>query len=96
MKKFIKWLERTKAELEKSRSESMVYDAAVCLTFRELRREKRCTQVQTANFLGVTFQQVQKYECGINRISSGNLFRLYELFDISAAEFQKRLNKNLV
>jgi hypothetical protein len=34
-----------------------------------------------AEALGVSFQQVQKYEKGINRISAGTLHELWRLFD---------------
>ena len=37
--------------------------------------------------LGVTFQQVQKYERGANRISAGRLFRIAKVFDVPVAFF---------
>ncbi len=39
------------------------------------------SQSQVANAIGITFQQVQKYELGANRISAGTLHELSRLFD---------------
>ena len=48
---------------------------------RRLRRRRRLlglTQQQLAVQVGVRFQQVQKYECGANRISAARLWELAE------------------
>ena len=37
------------------------------------------TQTELANALGITFQQVQKYEKGVNRISAGKLQNISSL-----------------
>ena len=37
------------------------------------------TQTELANALGITFQQIQKYEKGVNRISAGKLQQLSSL-----------------
>ena len=44
---------------------------------RRLRRRRRLmgmTQQQLANTVGIRFQQIQKYECGANRITASRLF----------------------
>ncbi len=51
-------------------------DRVVGQRLRWRRRELRLTQEQLGERLGLTFQQVQKYEKGINRIAAG---RLYEI-----------------
>lgn len=46
---------------------------------RRLRRRRRLlglTQQQLAEAIGIRFQQIQKYECGANRVTAS---RLYEL-----------------
>lgn len=46
---------------------------------KRLRRRRRIlgmTQQQLAESIGVRFQQIQKYECGSNRITAAKLFRL--------------------
>jgi len=49
-------------------------DQHVGLAIRRRRRELGLTQAALADRLGVTFQQVQKYERGANRISASMLY----------------------
>ncbi len=49
-------------------------DLIVARRLKKVRLENGLTQTDLANKLGVTFQQVQKYENGKNRISAGKLF----------------------
>jgi transcriptional regulator with XRE-family HTH domain len=50
-------------------------DVAVGRNLRIWRMAKGLSQTQLANRLGVTFQQVQKYEIGANRIGTGRLVK---------------------
>lgn len=43
------------------------------------------TQLQVANRLAVTFQQYQKYESGLNRIATGRLVKLAQIFGVPVA-----------
>ncbi len=45
------------------------------------------TQTDLANVLGLTFQQVQKYENGKNRVSASRLFELARVFDVPIEHF---------
>ncbi len=48
---------------------------------KRVRRRRRLlglTQQQLADSVGIRFQQIQKYECGANRISASRLWRLAE------------------
>jgi len=57
---------------------------------RRLRRRRRLlglTQQQIAHACGVRFQQIQKYECGANRMSAARLWRLAEALDVPVAYF---------
>ncbi len=40
------------------------------------------TQTKLANFLDVTFQQVQKYEHGVNRIPVEKLYQLKHFYNV--------------
>jgi len=51
-------------------------DRVVGQRLRWRRRELKLTQEQLGEQLGLTFQQVQKYEKGVNRISAGRLFEM--------------------
>ncbi len=48
---------------------------------RQRRKEKQVSQGQLAAALGRTFQQVQKYEIGANRISASVLFDAAQFLD---------------
>jgi transcriptional regulator with XRE-family HTH domain len=52
---------------------------------KALRLQRRMSQSQLADQIGLTFQQVQKYEKGTNRISAGRLYRIAKLFNIPIA-----------
>lgn len=45
------------------------------------------SQSDLARTLGITFQQVQKYERGSNRVSVGKLYRLAEILDVPLTFF---------
>jgi transcriptional regulator with XRE-family HTH domain len=60
-------------------------DIAVGARVRERRRAIRMSQFALANQLGVTFQQVQKYERGDNRVSASTLVRVAQALDTSVA-----------
>jgi len=45
------------------------------------------SQTALANELGVTFQQVQKYEKGVNRVGAGRLTKIAEVLGIEVGTF---------
>lgn len=54
---------------------------------RARRKMLGLSQTQLGDELGVTFQQVQKYERGTNRIGSSRLFRMSTSLDVPVAYF---------
>jgi transcriptional regulator with XRE-family HTH domain len=55
-----------------------------------LRRRRRIlglTQQQVAEVVGIRFQQIQKYECGANRISAARLWQLASALDVPISYF---------
>ena len=57
---------------------------------KRLRRRRRLlglTQQQLATVVGVRFQQIQKYECGANRISAARLWQLSEALEVPVSYF---------
>src|SRR5690348_15918815 len=56
-------------------------DQHVGARMRAARLEAGKSQTDVADAIGITFQQVQKYEKGTNRISAGTLHELSRLFD---------------
>lgn len=62
---------------------------------KRLRRRRRLlglTQQQLAGACGVRFQQIQKYECGANRISAARLWQLSEALEVPVAYFYDGLS----
>lgn len=51
-------------------------DRIVGQRIRWRRRELKLTQERLGELLELTFQQVQKYEKGVNRVSAGRLFEI--------------------
>ena len=51
------------------------------------------SQEKLGDALGLTFQQVQKYERGTNRISSSRLYHLSLIFGVPVSEFFEGLKK---
>jgi len=62
-------------------------DVEIAKRIRALRLERGLTQVELGNFLGVTFQQFQKYERGVNRVSAGRLQRIASVLDVPVTFF---------
>jgi transcriptional regulator with XRE-family HTH domain len=60
-------------------------DIAVGRNVRIWRMAKGQSQAQLAHRLGVTFQQVQKYEVGANRIGTGRLVKLAAILGVPIA-----------
>jgi len=62
-------------------------DLRVGARLRERRLMLRMSQQQLADSVGITFQQVQKYENGTNRISASRLFELSRSLEVPIAWF---------
>lgn len=62
-------------------------DKIVGARIRIRRRELGLSQEQLAHHLGLTFQQVQKYERGTNRVSSSKLYETAQLLKVKVGFF---------
>jgi len=54
---------------------------------RACRLELGLSQTQLGKRLGVSFQQIQKYEAGVNNVSSGRLEQISDLFEVPITFF---------
>ncbi|MEA2943777.1 MAG: hypothetical protein QOD09_4306 [Bradyrhizobium sp.] len=61
-------------------------DAMVGARIRVFRIHRKISQTDLADQIGVTFQQVQKYEKGTNRIGASRLSRIATVLGISVGE----------
>lgn len=63
------------------------YDAIVGSNVKTLRNAKKMSQDELGRRIGVTFQQVQKYEKGTNRISAGRLVDISKVLGFDLMHF---------
>lgn len=66
---------------------AQVIDAHVGARLLALRQMREISQHQLGEALGLTFQQVQKYERGLNRISAGRLYIAATFLGVPVAYF---------
>src|SRR4051795_8296778 len=62
-------------------------DAEIGKRIRARRLERGLSQTELGQRLGVTFQQIQKYEKGANRVGAGRLQRIAEVLDVPITFF---------
>ena len=51
------------------------------------------SQQQLGEMLGVSYQQVHKYEGGINRVTAGRLYEIARIFDVPITYFYEGLGQ---
>jgi transcriptional regulator with XRE-family HTH domain len=70
-------------------------DVMVGARIRILRNHRGMSQGELAGKIGVTFQQVQKYEKGTNRVGASRLSRIASVLGVSVGElFESSENKS--
>jgi len=69
-------------------------DVEIGKRLRAVRLEHGMSQTELGERLGVTFQQIQKYEKGANRVAAGRLQRIAESLGISIGFFYDAPNSN--
>jgi transcriptional regulator with XRE-family HTH domain len=73
------------AMINQRKSDSI--DIAVGQRIKVERLARRMSQTELAEKIGVSFQQVQKYEKGLNRVGAGRLTRIAEVLGIQVGAF---------
>jgi transcriptional regulator with XRE-family HTH domain len=73
--------------------EPKIVDIKVGQPLRQARLFKKFSQDALAQKLGITFQQLQKYENASNRISASRLYHLSLLFGVSIEYFFQDVEK---
>jgi transcriptional regulator with XRE-family HTH domain len=72
---------------KKTSKRSSAHDLHIGARLRLLREARGVTQVRLARELGLSFQQLQKYEHGENRVSASRLFEMARLLDAEVGYF---------
>jgi transcriptional regulator with XRE-family HTH domain len=78
----------------KTRGKPNYIDVHVGNRVRQRRTLLGFSQEKLASVLDLTFQQVQKYERGANRIGAGRLFQLAQALEVPVAYFFDDLDDN--
>lgn len=65
-------------------------DQAIGILIRKARTEAGVSQIALADRIGVTFQQIQKYEKGTNRVSVSALVLICSALSVSISTFVSR------
>lgn len=60
-------------------------DVFVGERIRAIRADRHLSMQEVASALGLSHQQLQKYEVGINRLSAGMLYQVAAYFEVSVA-----------
>lgn len=82
------------------RLKTIVEDKIIGKHLRWLRRQRHLSQTKLGQGIGVSFQQIQKYEQGKNRLSLSLAIKACKVFKISPVDFMRillyrRKNNNL-
>ena len=69
-------------------------DAHVGKKLKQIRTLRRLSQTEVARKLDLSFQQIQKYEIGSNRVAASRLFELSQILDVPPSYFFDGLHDN--
>jgi transcriptional regulator with XRE-family HTH domain len=58
-------------------------DVEIGFRIRKIRQQKNITQSDLAKKLGISFQQLQKYELGHNRVSAARIIDIAQIFEVT-------------
>ena len=82
-------MKKSKAKKASPRSINAV-DIYIGARMRERRLALNLSQAGLGEMLGVSFQQVQKYEGGKNRVSAARLFEICRILNLSLSSMFER------
>ena len=69
-------------------------DVHVGQKLKQIRTLRRLSQTDVARKLKLSFQQIQKYEIGSNRVAASRLFELAQVLDVPTSFFFDGLHDN--
>ncbi len=75
-------LPAVKKQTDKKKGRANSIDEHVGQRLRQRRSILGISQEKLAELVGITFQQIQKYENGANRVSASRLFQLSNILDV--------------
>lgn len=69
-------------------------DVHVGRKLKQIRTMRRLSQTDVARELDLSFQQIQKYEIGANRIAASRLYELSRILDVPTSYFFEGLDED--
>ena len=69
-------------------------DVHVGKKIKEMRALRRLSQTDVAEKLNLSFQQIQKYEIGSNRVAASRLYELSKIFGVPTSYFFEGLSED--
>ena len=72
-----------------------LFDKHLGQKIRELRHQRGISQTELGGAVGISFQQIQKYESGGNRVSAGHLWLISRFFDVPIASMFDGANERM-
>lgn len=66
-------------------------DVTIGINLRRIRKELKMSQYELGDILGVSFQQIQKYEQGINRLTISRALDLCRIIHMSISDLVVQL-----
>jgi transcriptional regulator with XRE-family HTH domain len=82
-------MKKTKRKSTSPRSANAI-DEFIGARMRERRQALNISQADLGKKLSVSFQQIQKYEKGVNRVSAARLFDICEALNVSLSSMFDR------
>jgi transcriptional regulator with XRE-family HTH domain len=67
-------------------------DVVIAAMIKTFRATRKVSQTELAKGVGVTFQQIQKYEAARDRVSAARLYRIACFLDVSVLDFYMGLD----
>lgn len=78
---------------DKKKGHAQKIDQLIGERLKELRKIKKLTQEDVAEKLGISFQQIQKYENGKNRISFSRLYEISNFMKVPLESFVSNVER---
>jgi transcriptional regulator with XRE-family HTH domain len=79
-----------KAKRKISPRSASAIDRYIGARMREQRLALNVSQAELGEKLGVSFQQIQKYESGVNRVSAARLYSICKALNVSLSSMFER------
>ena len=76
---------------QKKTAEDLAFNTVVGRNIKYLRKSKKLSQTKVADHCKVQFQQLQKYEKGLNGCTAFRLHQLSKFFNVGISKFNSSL-----